>query len=309
MSNSTPIKIASETKLPADMLAFLKTCPKAGSGVHRWLFIAALRLHKLNRQEPEIAGLLEAATTHCGRFVKAQEIRNAITNSKRALSVGGNESSAPSRAPRWPMVNKEQVEAICRGGTRLADLKDMSPTKWDDGKPHTEEIIDIIFPGNPLLCVGQSKYKFNTMHREAWRGLLSARQFIVPSPMTAVYGITKDGKKSKHTLDNTGPRRFLVIEFDNGTFDQHAALLLHLAKFAPLVMAVHSGGRSLHGWVYCAGREEKLWLRFMRYAVSLGADQATWTKSQFVRLPDGWRDNGKRQEVIYFNPSKIKTYE
>ena len=37
--------------------------------------------------------------------------------------------------------------------------------------------------------------------------------------------------------------------------------------------------------------------RFMNYAVSLGADPATWTRSQFVRMPDGARDHGKRQTV------------
>jgi hypothetical protein len=41
---------------------------------------------------------------------------------------------------------------------------------------------------------------------------------------------------------------------------------------------------------------------FMDYAVSLGADKATWTRSQFVRMPDGTRDNGKRQTPYYFDP-------
>jgi hypothetical protein len=306
MSNSTPIKIASETKLPADMLAFLKTCPKAGSGVHRWLFIAALRLHKLNRQEPEIAGLLEAATTHCGRFVKAQEITNAIASSKRTLSAGGNESSALSRAPRWPMVNKEQVEAITKAGPGLDGFRELSPAKFHDAKPHTEEIIDITFPGNPLLCVGRSKFAFCTMLRQQWRTKLASRQLIVPSPMSSITGMTQDGKESMHTLANTGPRRFLVVEFDEGTFDQHAAILLHLAQFWPLALAVHSGGKSIHGWFYCAGCDEAQLKVFMRHAVSLGADPATWTKSQFVRMPDGLRDNGKRQEVIFFNPKELE---
>jgi hypothetical protein len=44
----------------------------------------------------------------------------------------------------------------------------------------------------------------------------------------------------------------------------------------------------------------------MNYAVSLGADPATWTKSQFVRMPDGIRDNGKRQTVFWLNPNIIK---
>jgi hypothetical protein len=119
--------------------------------------------------------------------------------------------------------------------------------------------------------------------------------------MSAVTGWTKDGRTSKHTLANTGPRRFLVCEFDTGTADDHAALLLHLATLAPLVCAVHSGGKSLHGWFYVHGMADERIERFFRYAVSLGADPATWTRSQFVRMPDGMRDNGKQQTVFFVN--------
>ena len=42
----------------------------------------------------------------------------------------------------------------------------------------------------------------------------------------------------------------------------------------------------------------------MDYAVSLGADHATWLRSQFVRLPDGLRQNGKRQITYDLDPGK-----
>jgi hypothetical protein len=131
-------------------------------------------------------------------------------------------------------------------------------------------------------------------------------QLIVPSPMTARTGVTQEGKESAHSLANTGPRRFLVIEFDTGSMDQHAARLLHLGGKAPMALAIHSGGKSLHGWFYCAGQAEERLLRFMRYAVALGADPATWTRSQFVRMPDGTRDNGKRQAIFFFNPGVVQ---
>jgi hypothetical protein len=171
---------------------------------------------------------------------------------------------------------------------------------------HTEEIIDQLFPGSPLLCCGKSNANFDTCPRESRRGQLSSLALVVPSPMSATTGTTKDGRTSKHTLDNTGPRRFLIVEFDTGTADEHAALLLHLAGYAPLVLAVHSGGKSLHGWFYCAGQPEDKLLRFMRYAVSLGGDPATWGRSQFVRMPDGTRDNGNRQTVFYYNPQPLE---
>ena len=124
--------------------------------------------------------------------------------------------------------------------------------------------------------------------------------------MRARIGTTKEGKTSEHCLDNTGDRRFLVVEFDKGVTNEHAALLWHLAGYGPLAMVVHSGGKSLHGWFFCAGQIEANMRRFMEYAVSLGADDATWTCSQFVRLPAGRRENGARQQVFYFDPAIIE---
>jgi hypothetical protein len=107
-------------------------------------------------------------------------------------------------------------------------------------------------------------------------------------------------------LANTGPRRFLVVESDQGTFDKHAAVLWHLAKYAPLVMVVHSGNKSAHGWFYCADAAESAVEKFFRYAVSLGADLATWTRCQLVRMPDGQRENGNRQRVVFFNSKPLE---
>jgi hypothetical protein len=124
--------------------------------------------------------------------------------------------------------------------------------------------------------------------------------------MTAMTGTNKNGHVSNRCLDNTGARRFLVVEFDTGEIDDHAALLLHLAERAPLALAVFSGSKSLHGWFFCAGVAEEKISRFFRCAVSLGTDPSTWTRCQLVRMPDGLRENRKRQAVYFFNPEVLK---
>ena len=89
-------------------------------------------------------------------------------------------------------------------------------------------------------------------------------------------------------------------------FDLCAALHGELADVRPLALVVHSGGKSLHRWYPCDGdAEEDNMHRFMRFAVSIGADPATWTRIQLVRMPQGVRDNGKRQRVLYFNPAVL----
>ena len=229
------------------------------------------------------------------------------------------------RRERWLARNFQCIEAVAHTGNGLVDLWEASLVRLDLNKRNTDEIVDLLFPGNPLLCCGWSHYHFDTRERTHWYKLQDL-QFIVPSPMTARQGLTRERKVSAHALTNTGPRRFLVVEFDfdasnsaeetrllerlavdgRDVRDLCAALLLHLAEKAPLALAVHSGGKSLHGWFYCRGvPEQTVWQTF-QYAVSLGADPANWTPSQFARMPDGQRDNGRRQTVYFFNPEVLK---
>ena len=90
-------------------------------------------------------------------------------------------------------------------------------------------------PAIPLLCCGWKNDRFGTGTREEWRGKLQKLQFIVPNPMTAEEGARKtDGKLSPRTLENTGPRRFLVIEFDDKLGeDSQAARLWHPQHVQP----------------------------------------------------------------------------
>jgi hypothetical protein len=225
----------------------------------------------------------------------------------------------------WLCQNFELIKAVAHTGNGLVDLWEASPVRLDTNKTRTDEIIELLFPGNPLLCCGWTRHRFDTRARQHWHKLQDL-QFIVPSPMTARQGLTREGKLSAHALSNTGPRRFLIVEFDfnASNSDEEArllerlaaegrdvrdlcgALLLHLAEKAPLALAVHSGGKSLHGWFYCADVPEEKVLRVFNYAVSLGADRANWTRSQFARMPDGLRENGRRQTVYFFNPEVVK---
>jgi hypothetical protein len=229
--------------------------------------------------------LLENRVANCGRFVPRTEIISAVQNALQCAWQPGGQSQSIHPAPKWPSVNAEQREAIIRDSGELADLWELSKPRIDNDEALTEQIIDRLFPDAPLLCCGKSNSDFDTKPREDWRGQLSRLQFIVPSVMSAITGKTRDGRESKHTLDNTGPRRYLVCEFDSGDVDDHAALLIHLGGYAPLVCAVHSGGKSLHGWFYVQNQPENRVLKFFRYAVWVGADPVTWTRSQFVRMP------------------------
>ena len=274
---------------------------------HRQRWLAALRAATLGIDQDEAYSKIRLAIERSGGRFMPEKLANDLT---RARSSAGAPSSAwrpgqphPVRVTKWPKINQEQREAIMSRGYSLADLWEASPIRWEHG---SEWVIDRLFPADCLICAGLNDRHFNTLRREEWRGKMDRLQFIVPSPMLAPTGMTKAGRESAHSLANTGPRRFLVIEQDSGSSDQQAGILIHLGERAPLALAVSSGGKSLHGWFYCQGMsDEQLW-PFMHYARQLGACRSTWVRSQFVRMPGGRRSNGARQKVWFFNPEVVR---
>ena len=258
--------------------------------------------HYFYRDKNDLGELLAAAAVGCGRVIEQHEIADAIANSQSCAWRPGNGYRLARRIRRWPARNTEQIEAItsAHDAPGLVDIWEMSPRRLDTDDSQAEEVIDALFPKDALLCCAQLKERPKTRPREEWRGRMSKLQHIVPSPMSALEGRRKsDGKLSARTEANTGPRRFLVCDFDHGTTDDHAAIILHLATRAPLALVVYSGNKSLHGWFYCDGQSEERVRQFMSLAVTLGADPALWLRSQFVRLPDGIREGGNRQTVYF----------
>ena len=244
-------------KLPPFLRELLASPPRAGEGVHAWLFSVARQLHA-HLPAVEIVNLLENRVQGCGRHVSRKEIEDAVKNSipcawqpkgnaapvQSAVEMAGSESGAtrshyPRQRRAWRTCGNYPARAL------------------RTTRQHTEEIIDRLFPGNPLLCCGKSSRILTPNRAKIGAGELSALAIDCAVANVGSYRPDQRRQESKHTLANTGARRFLICEFDTGTPDEHAALLLHLGTFAPLVCAVHSGGKSLHGWFYVHGQPER----------------------------------------------------
>jgi hypothetical protein len=95
-----------------------------------------------------------------------------------------------TRAP-WLDPKFELIEAVAHTGNGLVDLWEASPIRLDSNKPKTDEIIDGLFPGNPLLCCGWTRHYSDTRVRKRWYKLHDL-QFIVPNPMAAPRGLTRN---------------------------------------------------------------------------------------------------------------------
>lgn len=201
--------------------------------------------------------------------------------------------------PEWNAI--ETARILAQSGTTAVDLTVASPAaNPQDLLP--QEILATLFPDpDGLLCVGRSAYDFTTAplrgHRDLWRS-----QLVIPCYMSAPTGTTQGGKVSAHAKNNTGARRYIVCDFDLPPPSEHAAIAEHLGKFRPLTMVLSSGGKSLHAWFKTTASVDDDRL-FWRLCLALGADPVLYKNpSQFVRMPNGTRDNGKRQHVVYFNP-------
>ena len=263
----------------------IKDCPSSGTGVHKWIFHAACVLDKAGFADADID---EWVAKNATRSLQPGEVRNALKTIR---------NSVVKVRPRWPFPNPIDTKRIANLGGGMDALVNSSMVEC----ANAGEALRQLFEGDPLLCCGLSSREFATKPRTRW-DTPDRLQFVVPSPMSDKWGETQAGKRSQHTLSNTGPRHYLVVEFDEGTHDSHASLIQHLALHAPLCMAVDSGGKSIHAWFDVKERSEDSTRRFFQLACQLGADPATWTRSQFVRMPQGRRANGNLQKIIHFNP-------
>jgi len=283
----------SKVKSESGFFPKVKDCPPAGQGVHYWIFHVACTFTKAGIPEGKISKYCEERGT---RTLQPNEVENAIGSYKKLRK----RKSRPSIK-----LDQKLIKKTLRTGPSLLKLKNISPVKTPT-ELSAGRYVDILFPDNCLICCGASSHTFTTRQKNEWFDKLHRLQFIVPSPMSTKMGFTQSGKPSSHTLSNTGDRRFLVVEFDDGTLDEQAAILHHLRTKFPLTLVVFSGSKSLHGWFYVQRSNEHHIREFFSYACKLGADPATWTKSQFVRIPNGKRKSGERQTVHYFNPKTIK---
>jgi hypothetical protein len=81
---------------------------------------------------------------------------------------------------KWLGPDFELIEAVAHTGNGVVDLWEESPVRLDSNEPNTDEVIDLLFPGNPLLCCGWTRHRFDTRPRKQWYKLQDL-QFIVPS--------------------------------------------------------------------------------------------------------------------------------
>jgi hypothetical protein len=304
----------------------LQNLPRHGVGeLHGSIHSAVVAGLAEARSSAEVHYLVRETAVRRGRprHQADQEVRSSLINAHRWLSGINVKVDGPRRLIlRNAATDWKAVHQIVMGESTLEGLMDWS----SELPPDTESALKEIYQLEDLLCCGEEMHSARTQSLADWLAEgLSELKLIVPNPMTKAMGVNQQGRASARCLDNTGPRKFLVVEFDfapgkNAECDQiiealentgrtiadmNAALHSRLQEYLPLGMVVYSGGKSFHGWYPCKGVTEEDQGKFLRYALSLGADPMMFTSCQLARMPWAWRDNGKEQKVVYFNEEVI----
>jgi hypothetical protein len=209
------------------------------------------------------------------------------------------------KKPVAPVWNAKETERIHKADPRtVSEWKGLTevPEPWH---LWPSQVLRLLFAEpETLVCAGRSNSQFQT-RTMIEHGNLAGWQLVVPAPMVCRCGFTKKGNLSEHSLANTGRRRFIVCDFDCPPPEQHASIVAHLAKFRTPALVMSSGGKSLHAW-FAVTECETDNANFWKLAIALGADPALERNpSQFVRMPNGARDNGNRQLVHYLNTRAV----
>jgi hypothetical protein len=262
--------------------AWLRKKENPKQQLHKTLFALSCMSREAGLEQEHAVLVVRAyAAGNMARRAGEREIISAVASAYQGTYQPG---------PKWP---GPVAELLAEVDTYPAQV----PAPVMSGKS-PEFFLEAMFPGDPLLCIGATTYAMDTRPLSEWQGMLRSMQFVVPSPMTSVTGPRKqDGQESFHAESNTGPRKYLVTEFDGPSKPQQMARIRSLEALGglELVAVIDSAGKSLHA--YWRAVDEGTNASFFTRACKLGADQRLWLRSQFARLPGGTRD-GRRQEVL-----------
>jgi hypothetical protein len=318
-------------------------CPAAGEGAHSWMYRAFLSL----RHYVEIDEAVEIVRENMTRRESPEgEVRRSAENAYKTeyhgLPSEAKYLGLPREAYQTPLLEDlrdpdavERIYGNWKGkGTALQTLQAISYPI-----PVLTGILNRLYADKDWICVGAANfddqgkmwgytshtvYKGWAVQNEPW-----CWAQIVPNPMRAKTGLTKEGKESERSKENAAlHRKYAVTDFDFtlkgkfGPFIQRvmaelklmqryviheitARLILDIAvrdSRVPLLMVVDSGGKSLHAWWDIDALDYGRQREWFYQTVPLGTDPAIFeSNNQFVRMPFGLREvTNVIQSVIFW---------
>jgi hypothetical protein len=278
------------------------------SGLHPYLYRYACMCANVeinpNEAIEHMKDCVESLSYH--REVPDREIESAVEHAYAAMMEGT--SQAKKIVMKYNHMYSMNLSKKYQ--TTIDDLKKNSPMSIPSSE---NEALKYLFLGKELVCLAKNTNQAKTLLLDNWIEHnidTKGYQYVVPNPMTSKKGMTKDGKLSSRAFSNTGKRRRIVCDFDEPDEKIQPSLIVHLSIFCgeDPELVLYSGNKSLHAWWRIDDWPVQDIEIFEEEAAKVGADSAVLgeaRKNQFFRLPGGLRNNGKLQEIYYWNPQPI----
>ena len=290
--------------------ARLAEAPVAGE-THRWLAQVASGVSQVLTAQKCFEFLRRCCDVHVAhRPVPDREIVAAVDFAYGSGVQGsGVQANYGRRAIEWPDQNEEVIRRVLETVEPVFDGETSTGMRPSDVLPH-------LFRDGELVCTGADSDRATIRTVENVLCDADTLQFICVNPMRGSLAVNHAGRPSARCQNNVMVRRYLVAEFDDASLSkfQQAQLASALGDMAPLVMAVASGGKSVHAWYAVEAMTRQDQARFFAVACLLGADQTRWDICGWLRMPGGMRvkqDGSRvRQRILYWNgPSFAKALE
>lgn len=228
----------------------------------------------------------------------------------------------------WLRPDISRIAAATASGRGFDDLPGRSPAPLNPG--HTPlHYLQALLGATPPDFVCLARDDPRTGETLLWDEIDPAARpsLVVPSLMNAREGVNQEGRVSKRCASMITKRLYLVIETDFRADESGAAptpigellkanprlptpkelsagVAHHWLDLGwPVALVLFSGGKSCHTWLATwQDEDDEQAAKMFRYATALGADPALWTTCQLVRCPEGRREDGREQPVLYCNP-------
>ena len=282
-------------------------------GIHNSLFAFSCRCAEEDFNQSETEAFIRQGIERFGarRPVGDYEIGTQIKAGFLKVSNGAtNLSIRPRYTARYSEAAARRAYEAHR--TTEEDLRALSTAT---PPPDSASFLKAIFFPDDWVNIGLSKKRTATLVLSDWLNEPSFEkaEFLVPNRMTKKVGITASGETGRpRTQDNTSPRKWVILDFDTPPKEWQPSLMMELATFCGDLPAVvlSSANRGYHGWFCINGASIEAVTEFENKAIQLGADRVFMgehSRMQLCRLPQAIRkENGKRQELLMWNPSVIE---
>ena len=299
---------------PSRFMEALRSCPRAGAGVHSWILtcanLAAIAGLSPADAEREILAAMSRPPSPAAEVGAA--VRKAYAEHKPGATFTPRHL-APAKPKPKPMT---AAAFIARGdGATESDWFEASPVRmdWEPGPKDAAHLLRVLYRPWEFVFCGERHGGGECVRMAAeWIAAFDDGRPVPPqfiaNPLTGREHPLADGKLSRRGDSAVAGFLYAVAEFDAMSKAEQLALWWGF-RSAPIVALIDSGGKSIHAIlrVDCETRAD--WERdiegqlFPRVLVPLGCDPACRNEARLSRLPGHYRAEKQAwQRLLYLNP-------